>query len=167
MARTREYLGAAQVAAELGLDRSTITQSLRRHGPGSARPFPAPRVRVGGTPGWDESQLDDIRAWFGQPAQGRRRAADRFAAAMVEELDAAYRAKLAEVAEEDPHAAAEEAVEDLAEELGLTPTGLSARCPAEVKAVRASAEVGAEAVVAAAEGMRAKILEGQMEGQPE
>lgn len=73
MARTREYLGAAQVGAEVGVDRSTITKSLQRHGPGSARPFPAPRVRVGGAPGWDASQLDDIRAWFDQPAKGRPR----------------------------------------------------------------------------------------------
>lgn len=73
MARTREYLSSAQVAAEIGVDRSTITQSLRRHGPGSARPFPTPRVRVGAAPGWAPEQLPEIRRWFGQPAQGRRR----------------------------------------------------------------------------------------------
>ncbi|MUL39623.1 hypothetical protein FZ103_00245 [Streptomonospora sp. PA3] len=73
MARTREYLSTAQVAAEVGVDRSTITTSLRRHGPKSTRPFPVPRVRVGSSPGWDEDQLDDIRAWFGLPARGRPR----------------------------------------------------------------------------------------------
>ncbi|GAA1994303.1 hypothetical protein GCM10009799_20510 [Nocardiopsis rhodophaea] len=68
------YLSSAQVAEEVGVTRSTITTSLRRNGLTSARPFPQPRVYIGGTPGWAPSQLPEIRAWFGQPTQGRARA---------------------------------------------------------------------------------------------
>jgi hypothetical protein len=99
MARTREYLGAAQVGAEVGVDRSTITKSLQRHGPGSgsARPFPPPRVRVGSVPGWSAEQLDDIREWFGQPVQGRRKSAEeKFADGMmaaVEQFEKGQRAE--------------------------------------------------------------------------
>lgn len=71
----RRHLGAAQVAEEIGVSRSTVTASLRRHGLTSARPFPRPAVYIGDVPGWAPSQLPEIRAWFGQPAKGRPRRA--------------------------------------------------------------------------------------------
>lgn len=73
MARTREYLSTAQVAAEIGVDRSTITQSLRRHGPGSARPFPPPDVWIGTVPGWRRGRVAEVRAWFAARRRGRAR----------------------------------------------------------------------------------------------
>lgn len=68
-----KHLGAAQVAEEIGVGRAAVTASLRRHGLTSARPFPRPAVYIGDVPGWTPSQVGDIRAWFEQPAKGRRR----------------------------------------------------------------------------------------------
>lgn len=71
----RRHLGAAQVAEEVGVARSTVTASLRRHGPTSPVPFPEPAVWIGTVPGWKTDQLEDIREWFGRPRQGRPRTA--------------------------------------------------------------------------------------------
>lgn len=76
--KTREYLSSAQIASAVGVTPTAVTQSLRRHGPGtgSPRPFPVPRVRVGTAWGWDPSQLDDILAWFRVPVSGRSLSAE-------------------------------------------------------------------------------------------
>ncbi|TQN26102.1 hypothetical protein FHX37_4196 [Haloactinospora alba] len=66
------YLGATQVAAEIGVSRTAVTQALRRNPPDSASPFPEPDAFVGDTPGWAPDRLGEIRAWYATPRQGRR-----------------------------------------------------------------------------------------------
>lgn len=69
----RRYLSSAELAEAVGVSRSTITASLRRHGPLSARPFPEPDVWIGTAPGWRRGRVAEVRAWFAERRRGRAR----------------------------------------------------------------------------------------------
>jgi len=66
MSPAAQYLGQAEIAAELGVARHTVNVWRSRYSD-----FPEPDVTVGGVPGWLPARLPEIRAWKdSRPGQG-------------------------------------------------------------------------------------------------
>lgn len=62
---TVHYLDMAEVGRALAspVSRSAVSKWRERYGEDSDRPFPAPCVTVGDSPGWAEERLPEIEAW--------------------------------------------------------------------------------------------------------
>ncbi|MEE2050315.1 hypothetical protein [Nocardiopsis tropica] len=163
------YAGTADVARILGVRTQTVTNWLNRYPPESSHPCPAPDVIVGNVLGWkwdeDAESLPRWETWrAGMPGQGagggrprKTTVAEVYIDSMEQALEGAYRHSLVEMARQDPHAAAEEGIADLASDAGLSVEALAERMPERVADIRAAAGESPEALVDAV-GVAALML---------
>lgn len=153
---TPRYLGTRELGGELGVSASAVAKWLDRYPPEADHPFPAPDVTVGDSLGWSPERLDEVRRWRagmpGRGAGGGRPSLEKFTEQVLELVEDFERDKLADLIERDPEWAVDEAVNQVADRLGLEgePEIVFDRGVEHVERIRAAVRTGKYDQVASA-----------------